>query len=70
MIQIFDIKKAKKNLLKANDTEELAEYVKEAQLTASETIEEYKSNEISGLTTREANLRLEQNGKNEEDVNE
>ena len=31
MIQIFDIKKAKKNLLKANDTEELAEYIKESQ---------------------------------------
>ena len=64
MIQIFDIKKAKKNLLKANDTEELAEYIKEAQLTASETLEEYKSNETSGLTTKEANLRLERNGKN------
>ena len=64
MIQIFDIKKAKKNLLKANDTEELAEYIKESQLTASETLEEYKSNEASGLTTKEANLRLEQNGKN------
>ena len=38
MIQIFDIKKAKKNLLKANDTEELAEYIKESQLTASETL--------------------------------
>ena len=64
MIQIFDIKKAKKNLLKANDTEELAEYIKESQLTVSETLEEYKSGENSGLTTKEANFRLEQNGKN------
>ena len=36
MIQIFDIKKAKKNLLKVNDTEDLAEYTKESKLTASE----------------------------------
>ena len=64
MIQIFDIKKAKKNLLKANDTEELAEYIKESQLTVSETLEEYKSDENSGLTTKEANFRLEKNGKN------
>ena len=64
MIQIFDIKKAKKNLLKANDTEDLAEYTKEAQLTTQGTLEKYKSSGISGLTTKEANLRLEQNGKN------
>ena len=64
MIQIFDIKKAKKNLLKANDTEELAEYIKESQLTVSETLEEYKSDANSGLTTKEANFRLEKNGKN------
>ena len=64
MIQIFDIKKAKKNLLKANDTEELAEYIKESQLTVSETLEEYKSDENSGLTTKDANFRLEKNGKN------
>ena len=37
MIQIFDIKKAKKNLIKVNDKEDLTEYIKEAKLTKEET---------------------------------
>ena len=63
MIQIFDIKKAKKNLIKVNDKEDLTEYIKEAKLTKEETLKKYKSNE-NGLTAKEANQRLEQNGKN------
>ena len=63
MIQIFDIKKAKKNLIKVNDKEDLTEYIKEAKLTKEETLKKYKSNE-NGLTVKEANQRLEQNGKN------
>ena len=45
MIQIFDIKKAKKNLIKVNDKEDLTEYIKEAKLTKEETLKKYKSNE-------------------------
>ena len=63
MIQIFDIKKAKKNLIKVNDKEDLTEYIKEAKLTKEETLKKYKSNE-NGLTVKEANQRLERNGKN------
>ena len=33
MIQIFDIKKAKKNLIKVNDKEDLTEYIKESKIT-------------------------------------
>ena len=54
MIQIFDIKKAKKNLIKVNDKEDLTEYLKEAKLTKEETLKKYKSNE-NGLTAKEAN---------------
>ena len=63
MIQIFDIKKAKMNLIKVNDKEDLTEYIKEAKLTKEETLKKYKSNE-NGLTAKEVNQRLEQNGKN------
>lgn len=63
MIQIFDIKKARKNLQK-KDTKQLLEYQKISSLSQAETLKKYQSS-LNGLSPKESIKRLEKNGKNQ-----
>ena len=62
MINIFDIKKQKKNLVK-NTEEGIQEYKRESIKENEEILKEYKTTE-KGLSFREAQKRIEENGEN------
>ncbi len=62
MINIFDIKKQKKNLVK-NTEEGIQEYKRESIKEKEEILKEYKTTE-QGLSFREAQKRIEEKGEN------
>ena len=62
MIQIFDIKKSKKNL-KINNNEMLKKYINESKINSDDDFSRLDSN-LSGLTKNEAKARLDRDGKN------
>ncbi len=62
MIQIFDIKKRKKNL-KENDVEILRSYLDESKINNDEDLKKYKTS-LNGLKEEDALSRLNDNGKN------
>ena len=62
MIQIFDIKKSKKNL-KINNNEMLKKYINESKINSDDDFSRLDSSP-SGLTKNEAKTRLDRDGKN------
>lgn len=62
MIQIFDIKKSKKNL-KINNNEMLKKYINESKINSDDDFSRLDS-KPSGLTKNEAKTRLDRDGKN------
>lgn len=62
MIQIFDIKKSKKNL-KINNNEMLKKYINESRINSDDDFSRLDS-KPSGLTKNEAKTRLDKDGKN------
>ena len=62
MIQIFDIKKSKKNL-KINNNEMLKKYINESRINSDDDFSRLDS-KPSGLTKNEAKTRLDRDGKN------
>ena len=62
MIQIFDIKKSKKNL-KINNNEMLKKYINESRINSDDDFSRLDS-KSSGLTKNEAKTRLDKDGKN------
>ena len=66
MIRLFFIKSKlnNKNLINNNDDKILEKYIKIAKKSKEEILQEFNTNIEKGLTTKEANLRLEKDGEN------
>ena len=66
MIRLFYIKNKLKNkkLINTNDKNILNKYKEISKLSKQEIIKQLKSNEERGLTSKQANQRLEENGEN------
>lgn len=66
MIRLFFIKSKlnNKNLINNNDDKILEKYINIAEKSKEEILQEFNTNIEKGLTTKEANLRLENDGEN------
>ena len=66
MIRLFFIKSKlkNKNLINNNDDKILEKYINIAKKSKEEILQEFNTNIEKGLTTKEANLRLEKDGEN------
>ena len=66
MIRLFFIKSKlkNKNLINNNDDKILEKYINIAKTSKEEILQEFNTNIEKGLTTKEANLRLEKDGEN------
>ena len=66
MIRLFFIKSKlnNKNLINNNDDKILENYINIAKKSKEEILQEFNTNIEKGLTTKEANLRLEKDGEN------
>ena len=66
MIRLFFIKSKlnNKNLINNNDDKILEKYINIAKKSKEEILQEFNTNIEKGLTTKEANLRLENDGEN------
>ena len=66
MIRLFFIKSKlkNKNLINNNDDKILERYIDIAKKSKEEILQEFNTNIEKGLTTKEANLRLEKDGEN------